>query len=100
MTDVSHSMFDLSLFLQGDVNLGSVESSVSGVELPGDTDSVHGVRQVLLRGVPHLDVADIDGWQLGAKGVRRLEKAKMPTYMEVDDLLTIFFNNHIKFQTM
>ena len=52
-------MFDLSLFLQGDVNLGSVESSVAGVELPGDTDSVHGVRQVLLRGVPHLDVADI-----------------------------------------
>ncbi len=40
--------------------------------------------------VRHLDVADIDGWQLGAKGVRRLEKAKMPTYMEVDDLLTIF----------
>ena len=52
-------MLDLSLFLEGDVNLGSVECSVSGVELPGDTDRVHGVRQVLLRRVPHLDVANI-----------------------------------------
>lgn len=40
--------------------------------------------------VRHLDVADIDDWQIGAKGVRKLEKAKMPAYLQVDDLLTIF----------
>lgn len=41
--------------------------------------------------VRHIDVADIDGWQVGAVGVTKLELAKMPATEDVDNLLTIFY---------
>ena len=42
------------------------------------------------RFVRHLDIADIDSWQVGAMGVQKLESAKMPFIEDVENLLTIF----------
>jgi len=43
------------------------------------------------RYVRHLDVADIDGWQVGAIGVQKLELAKQPVEQkDMDNILTIF----------
>jgi hypothetical protein len=47
------------------------------------------------RYVRHIDVADIDCWQVGAIGVQKLEKAKRPLEPEdVEKLLTIFHHGH------
>ncbi len=44
--------------------------------------------------IRHVDVADIDGWQVGAIGVSKLELAKMPDGYDVNSLLTIFHHGN------
>jgi phosphatidylinositol phospholipase C delta len=50
------------------------------------------------RYVRHIDIADIDGWQVGVIGVQKLELAKKPIdQKDVENLLTIF---HHGFKSM
>jgi phosphatidylinositol phospholipase C delta len=50
------------------------------------------------RYVRHLDIADIDGWQVGAIGVQKLELAKTSVdQKDVDNILTIFHHGSKSF---
>ena len=51
-------MLPLQGVSESDVDLGTVESPVARVQLPGQPQGVQGLGQVLLGLVPNLDVAE------------------------------------------